>query len=56
MLEALERISIAHPPGGIIALDHWGFEYYYIWREGFCTSTEYKVRNRRHSALDLAGT
>ncbi|MCL2842108.1 MAG: hypothetical protein FWE28_01395 [Oscillospiraceae bacterium] len=50
-----EHISIEHQAGGVTALDHWSFEYYYIWREGFCISTEYKVQNRRHSALDLGG-
>ncbi|MCL2843410.1 MAG: hypothetical protein FWE28_08115 [Oscillospiraceae bacterium] len=56
MPEVFEHISIEHPTGGPTALDHWGFEYDYIWREGFCTSAGYKVQNRRHSALDLGGT
>ncbi|MCL2842859.1 MAG: hypothetical protein FWE28_05245 [Oscillospiraceae bacterium] len=54
MLFMYECISIAHPTGGPTALDHWSFEYDYIRREGFGTSTEYKVQNRRHSALDLS--
>ncbi|MCL2843435.1 MAG: hypothetical protein FWE28_08250 [Oscillospiraceae bacterium] len=41
--------------GGTTALDHWGFKYYYIRPEGFGTSAGYKMRNRRHSALDLCG-
>ncbi|MCL2842692.1 MAG: hypothetical protein FWE28_04400 [Oscillospiraceae bacterium] len=56
MLPIHEHISIVHHSGNTTALDHWSFEYYYIWREGFGTRAEYKVRNRRHSALDLAGT
>ncbi|MCL2843056.1 MAG: hypothetical protein FWE28_06250 [Oscillospiraceae bacterium] len=51
-----ECLSIAHLTGGPTALDHWSSEYYYIWHEGFSTSTEYKGQNHRHSALDLAGT
>jgi len=50
-----ERISIEHPTGDTTALDHWSLEYYDIRLESIDTSAGYKMRNRRHSALDLCG-
>ena len=36
------------------ALDHWFFDAYNIWLKGTGNSAGFKMRNRRHLALDLA--
>ncbi|MCL2842887.1 MAG: hypothetical protein FWE28_05390 [Oscillospiraceae bacterium] len=55
MLPIHEHSSIEHHTSTTTALDHWDFEHYYIWLESISISAEHKIRNRRHSALDLCG-
>ena len=49
-----EFLTIEHHATGATALDHWFFEHYNFWLKGSGVSAEFKMRNRRHLALDPA--